>query len=405
MTSGNLSINAKFNLIISLLMISLFLLASVYTYRLQQQLIVKGAVDNARIIAKEIIEAREYMSSVVKDEPAHNYNLVPQVVATQVAKKLTQNSNYYVRQVSLRYRNPENRPDDYEAEQLSTFKGKEKHETWSIIDTARGKELRYMLAMNAEKSCLECHGSYDTAPAFVQKRFPRGHYSYNYQLGEVIGAVSVTVPMAGLYGDIRKNLEFDLVNRGVMFIIIILIMGFLIRRTIINPLKMVADSISRVARTGTFHERLPQRTGDEIGQLIIAFNELMEELERKTLQSREAEARYRNFIKMAQSAVVTFMEDGKIVISNEKAERLFGIERRELLGENFFKFFEEREELEAGIADYVRTGAGGGVGESRFIRVVSSTGETTVVEMALSASKADRNPIFTAILRETKEAS
>lgn len=403
MTSGNLSINAKFNLIISLLMISLFLLASIYNYHLQQQLIVEGAVANARIIAKEIIETREYMSGVVKDEPAHNYNLVPQVVATQVAKKITQNSNYYVRQVSLRYRNPENRPDDYEAEQLSTFKGKKKYETWNIIDTPRGKELRYMLAMNAEKSCLECHGSYDAAPAFVQQRFPRGHYSYNYQLGEVIGAVSVTVPMAGLYGNIRKNLEVDLVNRAVMFIIIILIMGFLIRRTIITPLKMVAGSISRVARTGSFHERLPQRTGDEIGQLIVAFNEMMEELERKTLQSREAEARYRNFIKMAQSAVVTFMEDGKIVISNEKAEQLLGIERHELLGENFFKFFEEREEMENGIAEYVRTGAGGGVGESRFVRIVSSTGKRTVVEMVLSASKADRNPIFTAILRETKE--
>ena len=54
-------------------------------------------------------------------EPEHNYNLVPQVVATQVAKRVTQSSKFYVRQVSLRYRNPGNRPDAYETLQLQRF--------------------------------------------------------------------------------------------------------------------------------------------------------------------------------------------------------------------------------------------------------------------------------------------
>lgn len=396
----DLSISTKFNIILAGVMLCLFLVASLYNYQLQQALIVKGAVDNARIIANEIIQAREYMSSVVRDEPAQNYNLVPQVVATQIAKKLTQNSNYYVRQVSLRYRNPENRPDDYEAQQLIKFKSGKLPEAFDIVTTSRGKELRFMLSMKAEKSCLGCHGSFETAPRFVQMRFPKGHYSYNYSLGEVIGAVSVTIPMQGLYRDVAHNLRIDLLYRSAIFVIVIVLMGALIRWIIINPIRMLSTSITHVTKTGMFGERLPKPSKDEIGQLIMSFNDMMEELERKTLQSRESEDRYRNFIKMAQSAVVTFMEDGKIVISNEKAERLLGIQRNELLGENFFSFFSNSAEVQEGIARYLREGTGGGVGETTSQTIVTATGATVRVEMALSVSKSDKNQIFTAILRE-----
>ncbi|MCM2358528.1 MAG: DUF3365 domain-containing protein [Geobacteraceae bacterium] len=397
---ANLKIGYKFNLIMSLLLVSLFIFAALLTYRGQQAFILKVAVDNARNFAKQIIETRDYMSSVVRGEPENNYGLVPQVVATQVAKRMTTGSKYYVRQVSLRYRNPDNRPDDYEAEQLKAFAERTARESSRVIK-AKGREVfRYMLPMVAEKSCLECHGEYDKAPLFVRELFPRGHYSYNYRLGEVIGAVSVSIPMDDLYREIGTSLKRDLAYRGTIFLLIILVMGALIRRTIIDPVKLLSETITRVTKTGSFAERLPMRTNDEIGQLIGAFNEMMEELERKTLQSRESEGRYRKFIEMARSAVVTFMEDGKIVISNQRAEELIGLSRQALLGENIFTFLENGEALKNGVAAYLREGKGGGVGETSPQRVRNIHGQVTEVEMALSASMTDQKPLFTAILRD-----
>lgn len=96
---ANLKIGTKFNIIMSLLLISLFLVAAVMTYKREQSLVNRVAIDNARSIARQIIETRDYISSVVKGEPETNYNLVPQVVATNVAKRLTAGSDYYVRQV------------------------------------------------------------------------------------------------------------------------------------------------------------------------------------------------------------------------------------------------------------------------------------------------------------------
>jgi PAS domain S-box-containing protein len=397
---GNLKINTKFNLIISLVLISLFLVAAFLTYERQQGLILKIAVDNARIIAKQIIETRVYISSVVHGEPDHNYNLVPQVVATHVAERITRGSKYYVRQVSLRYRNPNNRPDEYESLMLREFGGKPGHETFSVVETREGKMFRFMLSMVAEKSCLECHGEYDKAPAFVRARFPTGHYSYNYMLGEVIGAVSVSIPMVDLYHDIGVNLELDLFIRGIIFFLIILVMGILVRKTIINPVKLVSATIIDVTRTGNFSERLQKTAGDEIGQLIDAFNDLMEELGRKTLQNRESEERYRKFIGMARSAVVTFMEDGKIVISNQKAEELFGLSRQALLGENVFAFIEDGEALRLELAADLSEGKSGGVRAVTRHTIRSFQGRLIAVDMAISASRIDQNPMFTAILRE-----
>lgn len=401
---GNLKLNTRFNIILSVLLIVLFLVGAIFTYERQRALILKVAVDNARILAKQIIETRDYMSSVVHGEPAHNYNLVPQVVATQVAKRITRGSNYYVRQVSLRYRNPENRPDDFETAMLKQFAGKPAEEYSTVTEAGGEKVFRYMLSMVAEKSCLECHGAYDKAPAFVRARFPRGHISYNYRLGEVIGAVSVSIPMVDLYHDIGVNLELDLLNRGIIFLLIVVIMGLLVRKTIITPIRTVSATLSDVSRTGNFAERLPKTTNDEIGQLIGAFNALMEELSRKTLQSKDADERYRKFIEMAHSAVVTFMEDGKIVISNQKAEELFGLSRQALLGEDFFTFIETGEELRAGLAAFLQEGIGGGVGETVPYTVRSVTGEKIKVEMALSASRTDHSTMFSAILREINGA-
>ena len=398
---GNLKLNTKFNLIMSLLLIILFLVASFLTYNRQQQLILKVAVDNARLLAEQIIETRDYMSSVVRGEPDRNYGLVPQVVATQVAKRITRESKFYVRQVSLRYRNPQNSPDPFEAAQLNAFAQKTGKETYGIVTVNGVKSFRYMQSMKAEKSCLQCHGSYETAPRFVRERFPPGHFSYNYQPGEVIGAVSVSVPMSDLYHQIGIDLVFDIAVRGLIFLFVILVMGTLIRKTIITPVKMMSETIASVTQTGDFTIRIPSYSKDEVGLLINSFNEMMEELGNKTLQHTESEERYRKFIEMARSPVVTFLEDGKIVISNEPAEKLLNMSKRDLLGESIYYFLEDGESIRQGITHYLRQGSAG-EGRTSITKIKDRQGKIVDVEIALSASMTDHKPLFTAIIRKVE---
>jgi PAS domain S-box-containing protein len=394
---ADLPLRTKFFGLMSLLLLVLFLVTGIFTYERQKSFILAFAVDNARSFARELIETRDYISSVVKDEPEHNYNLVPQVVATRVAKRVTQNTKFYVRQVSLRYRNPENRPDPYETAQLKTF-AQNPREVYGIVKTGDSRVFRYLQPMLATASCLECHGSYQKAPDFVKKRFPPGHYSYNYRVGEVIGAVSVTIPLKDLYAQLGANLQLDLLARGLVFLVVIVVMGAIMSRQIIKPVKMLSEGIVRVTKTGDFDEKLPQESHDEIGTLIGAFNEMMDELARKTLQTRESDERYRRFIELSGSAVVTFLQDGKIVIVNRKAESLFGLSKQSLLGESIFSFLEEGESLRQELA----SGAGTKEESSRQ-KVRSDSGRIKEVDMVISASATDREPMFTAMLSERSD--
>jgi PAS domain S-box-containing protein len=399
---SRLSVNTKYNIISSLLLVALFMALAYSNYRREQSLILKGAIDNARTISRQIIETRDYLSKSVTSEPEHNENLIPQVAATRVAQQLTRGSNYYVRQVSLRYRNPDNRPDNFESKQLVDFRDVKAAETWKVTVEKGRESLRYLLPMVSDESCLTCHGSYDTAPAFIQRRFPRGHFSYGYKVGEVIGAVSVSVPMEGLYRQIGANLERDILYDGLVLVAFILISGWIIRRTILTPVKSVAAGIAEVAHSGNFSERLEPRGDDEIGALIGSFNELMAELDRKTIQRVESEGRYRNFIEIAQSPIITFMSDGKIVISNQKAEKLFGLTKEELLGQSIFDFMEEGELLQGAMRDYFSAGSCDLIGTTTRQRVRDVCGRLFEVEMVISVSQSDQSPMFSAILRTVK---
>jgi PAS domain S-box-containing protein len=341
---------------------------------------------------------------VVKGEPARNPDLIPQVVATRVAKRLTQGSSYVVRQVSLRYRNPENRPDDYEAAQLRSFSQRRVKESFNTVSVGHERSIRYMLPMFAEKSCLECHGTYESAPTFVQQRFPKGHFSYNYSVGEVIGAVSVTIPVAELYREMGANLRSDLFFWGAVVLAILLVTGAVVRRIIISRVSALADTITRVTASGDFAERLVPKAGDEIGRLTVAFNNLMEELQQRTTQSHESGQRYRNLVEIARSPIITFLADGKIVTANQQAGLLFGMASPAMLGENVFGLVAEEAELRQHVETALREGRCGGPQGGIPLVFRCRKGEKRTLEVALSSTESEGRHLITAILREPPEA-
>jgi len=396
------SVTTTFNIISSLLLVVLFLALAYNSYRREHELILKGSIVNARNISRLIIETRDYLSRHVTNEPENNAALIPQVAASRIAQQITSGSNYYVRQVSLRYRNPGNRPDDFELAQLNAFKDKKPGETWQIATKAGKKSLRYLLPMIADQSCLTCHGSYESAPRFIQARFPKGHFSYGYHVGDLIGAVSVAVPMDNLYRQIGHNLKQDLLYDGVVLGIFVILTGWILHRSFIAPVKTVAGSISEVARTGNFNERLKLIRRDEIGELISSFNDLMTELDNKTRQRAESEERYRNFIEIAQSPIITFMTDGKIVISNQKAETLFGLNKSEMLGQCIFEFMLQGEEMKNSIGNYFSGGSSELVGTTTRQKMRDVYGKLFDVDMVISVSQSDQDQMFSAILREAK---
>lgn len=396
----HLKLNTKLNLILSALLICLFLLVSLLVYRNQREKILDVALEHGRGIARQIIETRNYMAGAVRNEPESNYALVPEVVATGVAKRLTAGSPYYVRQVSLRYRNPANRPDEYETAQLQGLARNQMPESYQTATVGEEKMFRYMRKMVAEESCLQCHGDYASAPRFVQQLFPPGHPSYNYKVGEVIGAVSVGIPMSMLYQGLGINLKRELLYRIGILLIVFASMWLLVRKFITGPILLASGTMSRVTKTGDLSARISTKVAkDEIGELITNFNGMMEELECADLQRKESEDRYRSLIEAAQAAIVTFLEDGKIVISNRLAESFFGLPRHELFGKSIFDFLENQDTLRQKITQCSQANSAKCFMETAHDRIHNVNGQLTDVEVVLIlASKTENTPMFTVII-------
>jgi PAS domain S-box-containing protein len=95
------------------------------------------------------------------------------------------------------------------------------------------------------------------------------------------------------------------------------------------------------------------------------------------------------------------MADGKIVISNQKAEKLFGLTKQELLGQSMYDFMQNGEVLQSAVTDYFSAGSSGLIGTTTRQKVRDVCGKLFDVEMVISVSQSDQNPMFSAILRMT----
>lgn len=397
-----MSLSTRFNIILILIFTALITFNAVDDYFRQHALIRQDAIDTSRMMARQIIETRSYMSSVLTDEARSNHNLIPQVASTRIAASISKGTKYTLRQTSLRYRNPDNKPDPYETKILKLFNESGANEHYQVIKINEKEILRYLVPMIADQSCLECHGTYESAPDFVQRMFPKGHYSYNYKVGEVIGAISVSIPMADLYDTIGRNLKADLLFSSAIVLLILLLTGTVIRRFIIHPIGRLSETLAEVARTGAFDIQLPATGNDEISTLIMTYNSMIQELNSKNIQRQEAEERYRNMIEMARSAIVTFIMNGKIVIVNRAAERFYAMQRSDLIGTDFFGFILNGETLRNELQKSL-TAQTPWEGLTVSAEIKDIRGHRRDVELAISASISDGHPIFTAIIRETRQ--
>jgi hypothetical protein len=122
--------------------------------------------------------------------------------AIDVANKISRKTGWSIRRVSLKQRNPLNRPDEYEYSVLKKFeKQNEKEKSLEQYETLiiQGiKEIRYMKAIKIHPLCLKCHGKADEiAPATkeqLEANYPHDKAT-GYSVGQIRGAFSIRIPV------------------------------------------------------------------------------------------------------------------------------------------------------------------------------------------------------------------
>jgi hypothetical protein len=111
-------------------------------------------------------------------------------LAPRVAQDLSNRSGARVRRTSLRTRNPDNAPDEWESRVLDDFDTGTAKE---YFDESESGNARYMKAIPTAAVCLVCHGQQIAAEikATLDAAYPQDR-ARNYSLGEIRGAFSIT---------------------------------------------------------------------------------------------------------------------------------------------------------------------------------------------------------------------
>ncbi len=116
--------------------------------------------------------------------------------APQIASALSRSGGVKLRRTSLRYRNPLNAPEPWEARVLRAFE-EQRHESPAMpleyLSRLEDGTIRYMSAIKTGPVCLVCHGDnlVDEISEQLDADYPHDR-ARGYAQGDIRGAFSVT---------------------------------------------------------------------------------------------------------------------------------------------------------------------------------------------------------------------
>jgi hypothetical protein len=128
-------------------------------------------------------------------------------------------------------------------------------------------------------------------------------------------------------------------------------------------------------------------------------------ISRDLTQEEEAEAKFQGLLEAAPDAIIGVDPDGRIVLANAQAERLFGYARRELIGEPVDRLVPEafRSGHHIHRNRYFGDPQPRPMGGGRQLTAVRADGTVFPVEISLSAMKTEDGVIVSAAIRDVTD--
>lgn len=162
----------------------------------------------AENLAEMLITIRNVIAKnqelINRDPVTGNYifkDFVPARVGSEVANDFSLRTGYRIKQTSLKVRNPNNKPDEWEEKVLKLFESGNLRKNGGYGEIIRKKDkqiYRYMKPIYVETACLQCHGKKEQTRVeimqFLSRRYPFDN-AFGYKEGELRGGISIVIPL------------------------------------------------------------------------------------------------------------------------------------------------------------------------------------------------------------------
>ena len=117
---------------------------------------------------------------------------------------------------------------------------------------------------------------------------------------------------------------------------------------------------------------------------------------------RESEEKYRDLVNTSVDGVISVDPQMKIVLWNPGAERIFGYNEKEILGQSLLKIAPERyrKAIEKGFIEFKKTRSGPVIGRTLELEGLRKDGTEVAIELSVSSRRVGKTYIATAIVRD-----
>jgi HAMP domain-containing protein len=249
----------------------------------------------AELMMDSALAARDYTSSeiapLLHEQMQAQFlpQSVPAYAATEHFLRLHANRpDYSYQEATLNPTNLRDRATDWQADIIQRFRNDpHEHEISGERETPMGRSMYLAKPIRAEQPCLECHSTAAAAPPTVIARYGSNN-GFGWQLGDVIGAQVVSVPIGSAEARARGAFRAFLASLVAVFVALLIVVNLVLYLLVVQPVRRMAQIADRVSVGDTSAPEFSATGGAEVAALGVAFNRMRRSLDKalKLLEAR-----------------------------------------------------------------------------------------------------------------------
>jgi len=278
---SGISLRTKFIIFIGAIISFSFLYMLHRTSVFEDEMIIRNAKQQARMLYKQILLTRQWVSDhkglfvlktsgveanpfldlpMVQDQNGKTYVMRnPAMVTRELSEYAARDGLGHFRVTSLKPVNPANKPDDFEKLCMVDF-DLGHQEAVAVVTEPSGRVVRYIAPLNVDDSCLGCHAR------------------HGYAKGDIRGALSITIPIDWADQMIKKNNQ-SLIMIGIITIFLVTIALFLMFESlVVHRIDRLSDAMDHFPEPLPEQRLLPTVFRDELDVLDNHFNRFCDRL-------------------------------------------------------------------------------------------------------------------------------
>jgi two-component system, OmpR family, phosphate regulon sensor histidine kinase PhoR len=154
--------------------------------------------------------------------------------------------------------------------------------------------------------------------------------------GNLVGILRVALPLTEVHRRLRQ-LWIDLAKAGVAAMVVALLIALLSVRKISRPLVRLTEAAKAIGQGRTAEIAATVRSRDEFGQLASTLSDMSAKIEEKVGELSRERAQLSAILSALIEGVVALDHQGRILLLNPAAERLFGVTSESVRGRPFLE--------------------------------------------------------------------